>query len=128
MILFPLYLWSLIGPFILILVLKLLPLGIFLEEAFKGWLTYQLIKTDKRASVWAAVGIGAAYGFSELVLFSLKYWPAGQYDASLARLLLTVPLHGLTTALWYAGLKRKKVWLGALAALAVHFLFNRLAT
>lgn len=120
------YLWSLAGPFVLVLILRLLPLGILLEEVFKGVLVMWLAKSDRRASLLAAMGIGLAYGFSELVLFSLTYWPAGVYLASLWRLLLTIPMHGVTTMLWLLGARKGKVWLGAAAAVAVHLLFNLL--
>ena len=120
------YLWSLVGPMVVLLFLRLLAAGILLEESFKGALTFWLVKTDKRASIFLAMGIGLAYGFSELVLFSLNYWTAGMYSASLWRLLFTVPMHGATTILWFLGIKRKKVWLGTLAALALHGLFNYL--
>lgn len=118
------YLWSLSGPFVLALVLRLLPLGILLEEVFKGALVIWLTKSDRRASLLAAMGVGLAYGFSELVLFSLNYWPVGMSLASLWRLLLTIPMHGVTTMLWLLGARKGKVWLGAAAALAVHLGFN----
>lgn len=120
------YLWSLIGPFCLFLVLRLFPLGILLEEILKGSLTFWLVKSSKKALIWTAMGIGVAYGFSELVLFSFKYWSAGVYLASVWRLLLTLPMHGATTMIWFVGFKKKKAWLGALAALALHGLFNYL--
>ena len=118
------YLWSLAGPFVLALVLRLLPLGILLEEVFKGVLVIWLAKSDRRASLLAAMGVGLAYGFSELVLFSLNYWPVGMSLASLRRLLLTIPMHGVTTMLWLLGIRKGKVWLGAAAALAIHLWFN----
>ena len=118
------YLWSLIGPFGLVLILRLLPLGILLEEVFKGMLVIWLVKSDRRATVLAALGIGLAYGFSELVLYGLNYWPTGAFVAGLGRLLLTVPMHGLTTMLWWLGAKNGKFWLGAAAALALHLAFN----
>ncbi|HLE49836.1 MAG TPA: hypothetical protein VI791_01690 [Patescibacteria group bacterium] len=120
------YLWSLIGPMAILLLLRLLAIGILLEEVFKGSLVIWLTKVDKRASVFMAMGIGLAYGFSELVLYSLNYWTAGMYSASLWRLLFTVPMHGVTTMFWFLGIKLRKVWLGALGALALHGLFNYL--
>lgn len=118
------FLLAAIGPFGLMLVLKLLPLGILLEEVFKGGLVIWLVSRGNRVTMFTAFAIGATYGFSEFVLFDLAYWSTGNYLSSIWRLLLTTPMHGLTGVCWLWGIRRKRIWLGGLTALAVHGLFN----
>lgn len=120
------YATSLMAPFVGVIISWLTPHIILLEEAFKGGLVIWLVRTDRKATPVMAFGIGLAYGLSEMILYSLNYWPNGQYEQGLARLLLTIPMHGVTAWFWYLGIKAKRVWLGAALALGTHIGFNYL--
>jgi len=77
------------------------------EELAKALVVY-------RVAGWQpAFGLGLVFGFSETVLFTLNTFDLWQ------RLLLTVPMHGLTAAVMVRFGKP-----GLVLAILIHYLFN----
>ena len=86
-------LWMAVLPLILWFIERVLPLGVLLEESAKALVVY-------RAADWKqALGLGLVFGFSETVLFMVNANLLQNMSAIFWRLLLTVPMHGITAAL-----------------------------
>lgn len=100
-------LWMAVLPFGLWFAERLLPYPAVVEELAKAIFVYRS-RTGKEA-----FGLGLVFGFSEAVLFLLNvplWWD---------RLLLTVPLHGLTALVMFKFGKR-----GLVLAILAHYFFN----
>ena len=103
-------------PLIVWLVELVLPLPAIVEEIAKAIIV-------RRAEKWRqALGLGLMFGLSETMLFLVNANWLGNFSA-VWRLLLTVPMHGATSLVFYAGGK-KYWWLGLAAAILMHAGFN----
>lgn len=104
-------------PLIVWLVELVLPLPAIVEEIAKAIIV-------RRAEKWQqALGLGLMFGLSETMLFLVNANWLGNFSAVWRRLLLTVPMHGATSLVFYAGGK-KYWWLGLAAAILMHAGFN----
>lgn len=124
-------LFAAIMPFFLWPIETLLPYPYLIEEAAKLALIIPLLKLkDRTQAIKLAVIAGVLFAFSETVLYMFNIFLVGRTDTLIIRLLLTIPLHTLTTVIILAsGLKDKKYLpLGLAAAIVIHFLFNNLAS
>jgi len=102
-----LVLWMAVLPFGLWFIEQVLPFPAVVEELAKALVVY-------RVAGWKpAFGLGLVFGFSETVLFTLNTFDLWQ------RLLLTVPMHGLTAAVMVRFGKP-----GLVLAILIHYLFN----
>lgn len=112
-----LVLWMAVLPLILWFIERVLPFPVLIEELAKALVIY-------RAGSWKqAVGLGLVFGFSEAVLFMVNANLLQNMSAVWWRLLLTVPMHGVTAAMMV--IFGKKFWpLGLALAILVHGLFN----
>ena len=102
-----LVLWMAVLPFILWFIEQVLPFPVVVEELAKALVVYRVIGWKR------AFGLGLVFGFSEAILYTLNtfdLWP---------RLLLTVPMHGVTAAVMVAFGKP-----GLVLAILIHWLFN----
>ena len=126
------YLFSLIGPFFLLLVEKVLPYPYLVEEVYK----FFLAKPSNSTKV--SIILGLLFSLSEAVFYLLN--PnfsifstnmAGQaplINYSLLRLITVTPMH-ISTILIMQYLNKKSLsWLGLILAVAIHYLFNSLST
>ncbi len=108
-----LILWMAILPMILWFVELILPFPVLLEELAKALVVY-------RAANWKqAAGLGLVFGLGEAILFLVNANWLGSLGPIWQRLLLTVPMHGLTAAVMVAFGKP-----GLILAVLIHALFN----
>lgn len=108
--------WMLILPMILWFVEKVFPYPALVEEMTKALVVY-------RAGGWRqAFGLGLIFGLSEAVLFLVNANILQNMSAIFWRLLLTVPMHGVTSLVFFVF--RRQWWLGLTLAVLSHCLFN----
>lgn len=108
-----LILWMAILPMILWFVELVLPFPAVIEELAKALVVY-------RAGSWKqAGGLGLVFGLSEAWLFLINANQLGSLFSFWQRLLLTVPMHGLTAVLMVRFGKP-----GLVLAILIHYLFN----
>lgn len=110
---------ALAAPFLLWPVELYLPYPYVLEELVKAGLVWLVIR-DKhhQPQLLIAIAIGAAFAFSESVLYIFNFNPW--------RVVLAPLLHITTTLIIYFSyrINRKLLFLGVLLAGLVHFLYN----
>ena len=116
--------YAAVAPFGLLLLSSLWQYPAVLEEVVKwGILRYGVSSIEYR--VWTqGLLVGAVFGLSEAVLFSMNSWSGGQWGAMVMRLLLTVPMHALTGVIIVWGMKNKIGAVGLMVAMGVHWAFN----
>ncbi|MCX6816685.1 MAG: hypothetical protein NTZ93_02390 [Candidatus Beckwithbacteria bacterium] len=110
-------LWMLILPMIVWFVELVLPFPALIEEAAKALVIY------RSSSLRQAFGLGLVFGFSEAILFLVNANLLQNMSAIFWRLLLTMPMHGITAAMIVVFGKRYW-WLGLMLAILTHYLFN----
>lgn len=104
-------------PGFLWLVELVLPFPAVVEEIAKAMIV-------RRADKWQqALGLGLLFGLSESMLFLVNANWLGNLNAIWWRLLLTVPMHGITSLSFYAA-GRRYWWLGLALAILIHAVFN----
>lgn len=116
--------YSLLSPWGLALVTSIWLYPAVLEEVVK----WAIVKWRVDSIHWTGkIGcvVGVSFGVGELMLFSLNSWMSGDWQSLLTRLLITVPMHGLTGAIIGRGMQLKMGLGGVLIAMIVHAIFNR---
>lgn len=116
-------LWSAAAPLALLLVSSLWQYPAVLEEVVK-W----VILRKGQSQNWRLSGVvvGAAFGISEAILYTMNAWSGAQWGAAGTRLVLTVPMHAATAVVIAWGNRHKKGGWGLLAAMVIHGVFNYL--
>jgi hypothetical protein len=119
---------GLILPALLIPIVHLTGYSEIVEEIAKALIVFFLILPLPglgRKLMWACI-FGALFGISETVFYLPTILQNGTITLVLYRLLLTVPMHGLTaTVLAFSGSFRKRyILLGLVTAIAIHLAFN----
>lgn len=112
----------LIWPFELIF-----PYPYIVEELVKGVFVFFILKSsDITTRIRLAIIVGLLFSFSESVMYMSNIFLVGTLWTFIERLLLTVPLHTITTLLiLLSGLKEKKLLpLGIAGAMILHYFFN----
>ena len=107
----------LILPMIVWFIEQVLLFPALIEEAVKALVVY------RSASRRQAFGLGLVFGLSETVLFLINANLLNNMSAIFWRLLLTVPMHGVTAGMIVVFGKRYW-WLGLMLAILTHWLFN----
>ena len=110
-------LWMAILPLILWFLERFLPFPVLIEEAAKAIFVVRAVSKKQ------ALTLGLLFGISEAILFLINANLLLNLNSFWLRLVLTVPMHGVTALLIYLGGKRYW-WLGLAGAIAVHELFN----
>jgi hypothetical protein len=106
-------LWLAVLPMVLWFVEQVLPFPALIEELGKAIFVY-------RAKNWReAAGLGLVFGLAEAVLFLVNANQLQTMTSWLGRLLLTVPMHGVTAAIMF-----KFGRFGLVLAILIHFWFN----
>jgi len=106
----------LILPFGLWFLEQVIPFPVVLEEIVKAGVVY-------RAGSWRqAFGWGLLFGLSEAALYLINANLLLSLAGWWLRLIITVPMHGFSAAVFYR--YKHHWWLGLTAAVAVHALFN----
>lgn len=118
------YILSLVGPFFLLLVEKILPLPFIVEEIYK----YLVLKLEKVSSKQVFL-LGLLFSFSESVFYFFNPEYQNNLSKMVVRLLVVTPMHISTMLLMNYFNKYNKIsisLLGILLAAFIHFLFNSL--
>lgn len=112
----------LVWPFELIF-----PYPHIVEELVKGFLVFFTLKSsDNTTRIKLAILAGLFFAFSESVMYMSNIFLVGTLWTFIERLLLTIPLHVVTTLLiLFSGMKKKAFLpLGIIAAMLYHYVFN----
>lgn len=120
-------LFALIAPFVVWPIELILPYPHIIEELAKAVLVFTLLDLpDRLEKIKLAILIGVLFAFSESVLYLFNIQLVGNIQTYFVRLLVTVPLHVITTLIiLLPSLKNKKlIIVGVILASLVHYLFN----
>ena len=118
---------ALIAPFVVWPIELIFPYPHIIEELAKAVIVFILLDLPERLTkIKLAVLIGVLFAFSESVLYLFNIQLVGSIQTYLVRLLVTIPLHVITTlVILLPALKNKKlIIVGVILASAVHYLFN----
>ena len=118
---------ALIAPFVVWPIELILPYPHVVEELVKAFLVYTLLDLpDRLTKIKLAILIGVLFAFSESVLFLFNIQMVGNIQTYFVRLLVTIPLHVVTTLIiLLPALKNKKlIIVGVILASLVHYFFN----
>jgi len=118
---------ALIAPFVVWPIELILPYPHIIEELAKAVLVFTLLNLPERLEkIKLAILIGVLFAFSESVLYLFNIQLVGSMRTYFVRLLVTIPLHVITTLIiLLPALKNKKlIIVGVLLAFLVHYLFN----
>ena len=111
-------------PFLLWPVEMVLPYPAMIEESAKFLLLYSLARQQSPLdSRYNFLIVGFFFALTESVLFLYNIHAAGGRDMLILRLILTIPLHVVTS---YVSISfvRKTRFLGLLCAIAIHAVYN----
>jgi RsiW-degrading membrane proteinase PrsW (M82 family) len=120
-------LFALIAPFVVWPIELILPYPHIIEELAKAVLVFTLLDLPEHfTKIKLAILIGVLFAFSESVLYLFNIQLVGSVQTYFIRLLVTVPLHVITTLIiLLPALKNKKlIIVGVVFASLVHYLFN----
>jgi RsiW-degrading membrane proteinase PrsW (M82 family) len=120
-------LFALIAPFVVWPIELILPYPHVIEELAKAVLVFTLLDLpDRLEKIKLAVLIGVLFAFSESVLYLFNIQLVGNVQTYFVRLLVTIPLHVITTLIiLLPSLKNKKlIIVGVILASLVHYFFN----
>ena len=118
---------ALIAPFVVWPIELILPYPHIIEELAKAVLVFTILDLPERLTkIKLAILIGVLFAFSESVLFLFNIQLVGNIQTYFARLLVTIPLHVITTLIiLLPALKNKKlIIVGVFLASLIHYLFN----
>jgi RsiW-degrading membrane proteinase PrsW (M82 family) len=118
-------------PYLLWPVELFLPYPYIVEEIAKAILVLILlrIEDDRKTQIYVALGIGACFAFTESVFYIFNISLVGSIYTYFLRLLLTIPLHSITTLIIFLVTtmnqdKKRYLVTGVFIAGVIHFLFN----
>lgn len=120
-------LFALIAPFVVWPIELMLPYPHIIEELAKAVLVFTLLNLPNRLTkIKLAILVGVLFAFSESVLYLFNIQLVGSIQTYFVRLLVTIPLHVITTLIiLLPALKNKKlIIVGVIFASLVHYLFN----
>lgn len=120
-------LFASIMPFLLWPIELLLPFPYIIEEVAKSTLIFRLLKLSNNfAKIKLTILIGVIFAVSETVLYLFNIYLVGDIKTFALRLIITVPLHVLTSLsiLAPALLNRRLIVLGLIFAILLHYIFN----
>ena len=116
-------LYSAVAPLMLLLISGLWQYPAVLEEVVKWGILKSRANGQQLTTKQGAV-VGLIFGLSETILFTLNAWAGGQWGVIGERLILTVPMHVITTAMIAHFMQKKMALLGILLAMIIHGTFN----
>lgn len=120
-------LFASIAPFLIWPIELIFPYPYIVEELAKGIFVFFILKSSgNKTRIRLAILAGLFFAFSESVLYMSNILLVGTVWTFIERLLLTIPLHIITTLLILFSSMRKKgfLGLGIVAAMLLHYLFN----
>ena len=116
------YLFSIVGPFFILLVEKFLPYPYFIEEIYKFFLA------KSSTSVKMSIALGLLFSVSEAIFYFLNpNYSLLTINSSFVRFLTVTPMHITTILIMQYFNKRNLWWLGLTFAILIHYLFNQIS-
>lgn len=112
-----------IAPWVLAILSSVWAYPAVLEEVVK-WGILRYIVHGTQYIVRVGLIVGLAFGVGELGLYSTNAWSSGEWESMLVRLILTVPMHGLTGGIIGAALAKRLGLLGLGVAMILHYFYN----
>jgi hypothetical protein len=119
---------ALIAPLFLLPLEKILPYPFLIEEIFKAFVIFLIIKAvDWEKQTKVTLLFAFLFALSENLFYLGNFIALGLMDVFLKRFLLTIILHLLTSLiiLFPAQKKLSLLPLGLILAILAHFLYNR---
>jgi hypothetical protein len=120
---------SLFLPYIIWPIEQFLPYPHIVEELAKGLLVYFLVneKLSRSAILVVSLFMGLFFALTESVFYIANIWLVGNVNTFIIRLLLTIPLHSLTTLAIAlpSSFNKKLIIIGVAMAILIHFFYNR---
>ena len=116
-----------VAPFFIWPLEMLLPYPAVIEETAK-LLMVRLVNRDvpKEQQLSLVLGIGILFGGSETLLYLFNAMLLGNLTVIVWRVLLTIPMHLVTTLVIFWGFRKHLWWLGWIVAMLIHGGFNYL--
>ena len=115
------FLYSLVGPFLLWPLEYFLPYPYIIEELFKVFVV-KLVKGNVKTFLLA----GVIFALTETILYSININLLGRPTLFLARLISTSLLHSITFLIIFKFSEKKNaIFIGFLVAVLIHYLYNR---
>jgi hypothetical protein len=125
-----LLIYSIVAPFLLVLLENWLPYPLITEEILKFFIIFYWLKTSQTSRRdWIYAGLaGLAFAISESILYTNNIILSGKFLIFPERLILTTILHSSTLILMFFGIKQGKIFglLSLLSAILLHWGFNTL--
>ena len=115
---------SLVGPFILWPIERLVPGPVWIEEVYKLWLVWLLLRSTSQNRLFWVFVVGLGFGSSETILYLMNFLQSGSLAEWGLRFVTTVPMHAFTTVIHYGGWVVGVGPLGILPAGLIHQWFN----
>ncbi|HLD51553.1 hypothetical protein A3K34_04255 [candidate division WWE3 bacterium RIFOXYC1_FULL_40_10] len=117
---------SVIFPFLLLPVEKVLPYPYLVEELAKLVLIAGLFYRNKDRSIKWVLIFGVLFTLSETVLFSMNLWALGTVYLLLPKFLGLVTLHCGTLTIMWNSFRKGIYWVvpGICLSIFIHFVFN----
>ncbi|HCR36242.1 hypothetical protein A2130_04885 [Candidatus Woesebacteria bacterium GWC2_33_12] len=114
------YLFSLVGPFFILLVEKALPYPYIVEEIYKFFLA------KSTNSIKMSIALGLLFSVSEAMFYLMNSTYTLNPILYPLRLLSVTPMH-ISTILVMQYFNKKGIWwLGLILAILIHYLFNQI--
>jgi len=124
-------LYAAIAPFILWPIEQILPFPFLVEEIAKAIILLPVLNlTDNTKKIKLAAIAGVFFALSESVLYLFNISLVGDLSTFVTRLLLTIPLHVVTSiVIILPALRDKKlIVIGVIFASIIHYFFNSFIT
>lgn len=121
------YILSLVGPFILLLVEKLLPYPFVIEEIYK----FLLIANNKQLKTINVLLAGVLFSLSEAIFYFMNPIYQNNLGKILTRLIAVTPMHLTTMLVMFYFMRKNKTtykYIGLLPAILIHLSFNYLGS
>lgn len=115
---------SLVGPFVLWPIERVIPMPVVVEEIYKGWLVWLVLRSGRRNGLIWVFGLGLGFGMSETMLYLLNFLQSGDLSSWGLRFVTAVPMHVITTIIQYGGWVMGAGPLGIIPAILGHQWFN----
>lgn len=122
------YLLAVASPWLLLIAGMVLPIQFVMEEVVKLLILWNISRiglTQKAGWVYALTA-GLVFGMSEVMLFVINALTQNNVSILVERILLTVPMHGISALTMFVIGRRGKLWwaVGLAAAIVIHGTFN----
>lgn len=122
------YALALFIPFLLVFVEVVFPFPFIVEELAKLIMIMILVRKVgvQNLTIASIAMIGLIFGLSETVFYVTNAFALGSISFIAIRLVVTVPMHILTTIIMFIIGRRKRAWwiVAYLAGMLVHYVFN----